>query len=765
MIIEQWKPGTLYIPGELVKESVIPVVTLTNIINGDFESGDVSWSKSNNFSILEEGAFSGTWAAKFSGTAAIKAGSISTSLMIASVAGQSINIKAMFNGKTGVNARARLSVTFYSVLNDFTSYIKSIYSPWKDSIGDAYTEVSYDLIVPANAVAAIFNVTIEGTGGVSYVDDYVSTLAGAGAGTQSSFVFKAVQANSGVSGQQEPTWPTVLGNTVVDNDITWQAIELATVTWEAGPLLESGEVEPIWPTVPGASIVDGNIKWVCTEMRIEDVNCPHTRTVAIAASKIFAGDDDIVRFSTTLNPRDWTTQQDAGFLPTGLQQKGQVGVTAIGVYRGNLVVWSDSNFQVWQVDPDPAVMALLDSMEGIGSSHNKAVQPVSNDLFFLAALGVRTVGIAAASVNLATGDAGVPIDSLIQAEIDGTVDPIATYYPGMGQYWVAFPPLTVSAPVEPDPPFVQPPPEELPLYGVCGVSTDLNRGELVSGALMQSFAAGVFISQGNPFSNSVNFSDTKVISFTFAFVRSETAYATDGAAYAIQLRNITDSVDAFSVYMDTSGYIQIRGNNGTPSEILKVQITNNGGSFADSLIHEFACVIDLSSPTSREIYHNNTNISELSAWVTWTTYTDDTLAITGYVGITPYDIGYSFGGSFSNGNAWGRSTTFPKANGINSIAFLSFDDKCSLIPASVWDLKGRMRDPQKWEGWYLSQPQVFFATSLWRNTGKTQPATYEANDMELSPLKTYVGANEINNPVHSTAMIVNEAVGGDTKAT
>jgi hypothetical protein len=63
-------------------------------------------------------------------------------------------------------------------------------------------------------------------------------------------------------------------------------------------------------------------------------------------------------------------------------------------------------------------------------------------LFFLAALGVRTVSITEGSNNLGTGDAGVPIDILIQAETTPDVEPLATYYPGAGQYWLAFRLLT-----------------------------------------------------------------------------------------------------------------------------------------------------------------------------------------------------------------------------------------------------------------------------------------------------------------------------------
>ena len=52
---------------------------------------------------------------------------------------------------------------------------------------------------------------------------------------------------------------------------------------------------------------------------VEDENCPNSKIVAIAASKVFAGDGDIAPYSATVNPLDWSTPEDSGFLPTGLQ--------------------------------------------------------------------------------------------------------------------------------------------------------------------------------------------------------------------------------------------------------------------------------------------------------------------------------------------------------------------------------------------------------------------------------------------------------------
>lgn len=266
----------------------------------------------------------------------------------------------------------------------------------------------------------------------------------------SGLLYRAVQPAAGLSGSTEPAWPLVLGVQVVDNEVIWEAINATRITWEASPILVSGPTEPVtWPTDVGGTVADNTIVWEAVSRRVTDENCPNTKVVAIASSKVYAADADIIRFSATVNPLDWTSQEDAGYLPVGLQQYGANDVQAINLYRGNLVNFSASTFQNWQVDEDPRNMAILDAMEGIGSIEQRAAQPVSNDLFYLARLGVRTVGIAGGSTNLAAGDVGMPIDPLIQSAVTasdaGNGRRLSTYYPSSGQYWLMMPGVDGSA--------------------------------------------------------------------------------------------------------------------------------------------------------------------------------------------------------------------------------------------------------------------------------------------------------------------------------
>ncbi len=446
MTIAAWTPGTLYLPSAVVIPKTLPANIITVITNGDFESGDSGWTKSTGVAILSDSArsFNGSWFMEFTGTPAVATGNVQNDTFVPVTAGQQITLKAMYDLGADLSATCSLKFLWYTA-NNAGAFLSDISSPNEVTRGnEGWKEISFSTAVPNTALFVKIALVANTDSGVILFDNSSWDLVAAG--STDGLIFKATQADSGLSGTEEPVWPTVVGNTVVDNEITWKAVAASTVTWEAGAILKSGSTEPVWPTVAGAVVSDNNISWKTVRLSIDDPNCPQTREVAIGASKIFAGDDDITRFSATLNPRDWSTEKDAGFLPSGLHQSEEIGVAAIGMYRGNLAIWSPSGVQIWQIDPDPSVMALIDSMEGIGSIHTKAVQSVSNDLFFLSSLGVRTVGIAVGSTNLAAGDAGIPIDTLVQAEVNSTIDPIATYYPGAGQYWLAFPNYTESEP-------------------------------------------------------------------------------------------------------------------------------------------------------------------------------------------------------------------------------------------------------------------------------------------------------------------------------
>lgn len=325
----------------------------------------------------------------------------------------------------------------------------------------AITNINWNLSTASASTQLIYQVTEIGS--------YTASNAPAGAIVQ------------GVSGQTEPTWPNNVSGTVTDGQLIWTAIGSSVITWTGYPIMQSGSSEPsttdvagVWPVLPGQNVWDGSsvpltingiqppytpaevsgqqiwaggFIWTCISRQITDTNCPNTNSVATGASHIFAGSNDIASYSAAVNPTDWTTPDNAGYLPTGLNSYGANPVSAIGLYRSNLMVFNSGGYQMWQIDPDPANMALLDA-QPIGTDFVRSLQTVGTDMILLTPLGIRNVGMTGATVNMQTGMFGQPIDDIIQSEITalglGSGDastsayPLSLYYPARGQYWLIF---------------------------------------------------------------------------------------------------------------------------------------------------------------------------------------------------------------------------------------------------------------------------------------------------------------------------------------
>jgi hypothetical protein len=295
---------------------------------------------------------------------------------------------------------------------------------------------------PAGAAYAAAGIALRtnNTGGAVWVDAYTWNYTHQGLPT--GLVFVATQSGAATSAATEPVWPLESGLTVVDGGVTWEGEFASRVVWQASPILESGDTEPTWPTTIGSHVVDAlgtahAISWVAVDGRVTDTNCPQSKIVAIAQSKVYAADVDTIPFSATTNPLDWTTANDAGYLPFGLQSYGAEPCAALGLYRSNLVAMNSLGYQMWQIDPDPANMALLDA-QPVGSKYPKSLSPVQNDLVFLTNYGIRSLGISGQSGNIQAGQFGKNLDPLVIASIATGLTPRGLFYPGTGQYWLCF---------------------------------------------------------------------------------------------------------------------------------------------------------------------------------------------------------------------------------------------------------------------------------------------------------------------------------------
>ncbi len=424
--VPQWSLGKQVAKGDLIRPINLPAPTPTAPINAGFTSGATGWD-------LEGGAQVTAGQLELPGRISDGAGVNQARFVVAD--GGSLTATALIDQGPAVAGATRgwAEIRWYDNDDTMVSYTQGTMI----SSGVATSTVTSPKPTgAAYARAAIGLWSVADHNHSTYGDNL--TVSGAANGLPAGLVYRAVQEVIGHTGATEPAWPNILGKRVVDGGVTWEAVAITRVTWQAAPLYVSGGSEPAWPTTVGGTVVDGSVTWQAVSRRIEDANCPNSPVVAIGASKVFAGDGDTVPYSATVAPKDWSSADDAGFLPVGLQNYGANPVAAMGLYRGNLAVFNAEALQLWQIDEDPASMSLLDALP-IGSTQHRAIAAVANDLIFLASQGVRSIGIAASSTNFQAGDVGMPIDVLIQAWLqDTTVVPRGLYYPAAGQYWLMF---------------------------------------------------------------------------------------------------------------------------------------------------------------------------------------------------------------------------------------------------------------------------------------------------------------------------------------
>lgn len=454
-VVTTWAPGTVYAPGAVVQPSTGQGAFINAIPNGDFEAGnDGNWTLGTGWSIGTSLPYQGTFAAEYAHTGAGSNECTMFNFGVVTV-GQSVTASCYAEGDS--DGAIYIKLKWYdntdTHISDTMSTTHSGGNPPGVNPG-AYSLISVTGSAPAGATrvrVSILFVTGSGSARSGRADLVVWNLETAAA--VSNFLYEAVQTGAKTSGSTEPTWPTTAGNTVIDGGVTWEAIGTSIITWQAIPIMLSGASEPTFPTSIGltvndpstftdlnAAVENTSMSWVTIDRHISDAKNPNSKIVLIGATHIFAGSDDIVPFSAAVDPTDWSTPDNAGYLPTGLNIYGDNPIAVLALYRSNLMAFNANGYQMYQIDPDPANMSLLDA-QPTGSRYTRAAQSVANDLLFLTEVGVRNISTTGAQANMQVGNLGQPVDPLIAAQLKaGTYDPISIYYPGRGQYWLIFGP-------------------------------------------------------------------------------------------------------------------------------------------------------------------------------------------------------------------------------------------------------------------------------------------------------------------------------------
>lgn len=424
---DKWVAGKTYVPGSLVQPVSGASVATGQPANGGFESDGANWTLPAGYTISSTVHYEGSKSLQYDGTGTASATNTDQRPV---TPGQVITASCMVNQGASSSGKANgaVLILWYDASHNQIAYkagnvVSAGSNDWrKSSITD---------VAPANAAYVAVGVSCSKNSGKSMWVDAVEwsysyyTPSGG-------LVYKAVQAAPGKSGSTEPVWPPVLGQTVVDNQVTWEAVTASQIVWTARPVNKSGLTEPAWPGDLAGTVHDGTIDWTAKTPAVEDAKCPHTAQVAIAAGKVFSGDKDITRYSVTYNPLDWTTPEDAGFIAHGIQSVQEPNCTALAVYRGNLAILTASNLQLWKADPDPAAILILDSVESVGTNYARGSVPVAQDVFFVSTQGVRSISVSASQQAMGEGDVGNPVDPLVRELLVADSDPVAVFFPNLG---------------------------------------------------------------------------------------------------------------------------------------------------------------------------------------------------------------------------------------------------------------------------------------------------------------------------------------------
>lgn len=428
-----WQPGTTYVPGAIVRPTGVIAPVASTPTNADFSGGDTGWAKETGWSITAGGGFSGVGFAQLTIEDAVGIGRKMVNQDFKPIApGTTVTASAMVlqGDDDSGHGGAGVALGFYDADSNRVggqivgNVVSSSHGGWQRS--------SVSGTCPQGAVFiaaefAGFNEQGHPVSVSSFSWDYVYT------GPPTGLVYKAVQADPGKSASVEPNWPPVLGETVIDNEVTWEAVIATQLVWKAVPISKSGNTEPTWPLGVGGQVMDGTANWTTTTPMVPDTRCPHSKQVAIAQGKVFAGDQDITRYCVTYNPLDWTLTNDAGFIPHGIQSVQEVNCTCLSVYRGNLAIFTASSLQLWKTDPDPAAIVILDQVESVGTTYERGAIPVAQDVYFIADKGIRSISVSAAQQAMGAGDIGNPVDPVVIDLIGPDVYPLAAFFPNLGQ--------------------------------------------------------------------------------------------------------------------------------------------------------------------------------------------------------------------------------------------------------------------------------------------------------------------------------------------
>jgi len=159
--------------------------------------------------------------------------------------------------------------------------------------------------------------------------------------------------------------------------------------------------------------------------------------------KLYSTASSNLYFSALNGPTQWIAGLDYGFINMASQTAGQETLTVAEEYQGLMAIFSQNNIRIWSISEDSSANVFIQTLQNTGTISPPSVVPYgSNDVFYLAASGIRSIKARDSSNSASVSDVGTPLDThirdylatLTQEEAQngiGMVEPID------GRFWMA----------------------------------------------------------------------------------------------------------------------------------------------------------------------------------------------------------------------------------------------------------------------------------------------------------------------------------------
>jgi hypothetical protein len=175
------------------------------------------------------------------------------------------------------------------------------------------------------------------------------------------------------------------------------------------------------------------------------------RNVRTYKSKMYSILDKTLYFSAVGDCTTWTPAvspalpEGQGFINLAFEDAESSDLIGLEVYYNQLAIMSRYATQLWEVDPDPALNNLRQTLRNAGTISPRSVRQYGNgDVLFLHDSGVRSLRAKDSSNAAAVSDIGSPIDPELQLRIRTApnakylFDAFSLVEPVTGRFWLCF---------------------------------------------------------------------------------------------------------------------------------------------------------------------------------------------------------------------------------------------------------------------------------------------------------------------------------------